>query len=479
MSVRTMPRGVWGPGGTAVVLAVLLTPLLLAAQLDLPVERVLAHGGLTVAVIGLGVSLVLYLHWRLATHPAAAWLVAAVTLVSTQAALLETLYVAEPGRMERGGGWMVAVHLAMGLLLLAGVSVVRRAILMTDPLMLGLCVGLLTAGVRWALVDLAPPLVIPYGVSVALGLAVLVVGLAVAWAVSRMPGLPTWVVARIGGAVGLLVVGEIAQYLRPGSSTAAVAVVGQVVAGVLLLSTSIALLRQTVRDGQRLLARLRCQLAEVEEQGRLEKARLHEIKATVAGIASASHLLQDATTVASEHRTRLIAMLQSETARLERLLAAGDDSDLEAVDLDDAIRPVVTRLGARGVDVEWRPSEVLAQGRADQVTEVVGILLENSASHAGGESVAVHVTPRADTVEIVVSDGGPGVDPDVRDSLFDWGVRGRASRGQGIGLHVAQQLVAEQGGHLRLVPGHDAGAAFVVELPVLRTSRRVVTELAG
>ncbi|MCH1867528.1 HAMP domain-containing sensor histidine kinase [Nocardioides sp. CFH 31398] len=474
MSARTMPRDVWGPGGTAVVVAVLLTPLLLAAQLDLPVERVLAHGGLTVAVIGLGVSLVLYVHWRLVTHPAAAWLVAAVTLVATQAALLETLYVAEPGRMARGEGWMLTVHLAVGLLLLAGASLVRRAILLTDPLLLGLCGGLTAAAVRWVLVDLAPPLAVPHVATVALGLAVLGVGLAVAWAVSRVPGLPSWVLARIAAAVGLLVVGEIALYLRPGSPTTGVMVVCQVVAGVLLLSTSIGLLRHSIREGQLVLARLRCRLAETEEQNRVERARLHEIKATVAGIASASQLLQDAGRLSPGRAARLAEMLQSETARVERLLAADDVSALQPVDLDEAIRPLVTRLGARGVDVDWRPSEVVACGRPDQVTEVVGILLENSACHAGGEGVSVDVRPCADRVEIVVSDDGPGVDPDVRDSLFDWGVRGRGSSGQGIGLHVAQQLVAEQGGHLRWSPGHGAGTAFVVELPVVRTSRRAV-----
>lgn len=484
MSVRSMPNGVWSGGGTAVVVAVLAAPLvLLATQPDLPAERLLAHGGLNVAVIGLGVSLVLYVHWRLATHPAVAWLVAAVTAVATQAALLETLYVAEPERMARGAGWMLVVHVGLCLALLGGATAVRRAVLLVDPFFLGLALGLGTAGLRWVLVDLAPPLSPAYAVVVVLSLALLVGGLAVARGISRVPGLPGWVVTRLGGAVALLVVGETVMHLAPGlgvgPSAYLLTTVSHVWAGVLLLATSIALLRHSIREGHQVVARLRARLAELEEQDRADRARLHEIGATVAGIASASALIQDAEAMTPGHRARLTEMLGSETARLERLLAARDPSALEPVDLDEAIRPLVTRMGARGVEIEWSPSEVQARGRPDDVTEIVGILLENSACHAGGEGLSVDVRPCRDRVEIVVSDDGPGIAPGLRDSLFDWGVRGQGSTGQGIGLHVARQLVTDQGGHLRLLHDPDTGASFVVDLPAVRSSAHAVAGLAS
>lgn len=484
MSARALPNGVWSGGGTAVVLAVLTTPLLvLATQPGLPAGRILAHGGLDVAVIGLGVSLVLYVHWRLVTHPAVAWLVAAVTAVATQAALLQSLYVAEPGRMTRAGGWMLLVHLGLCLALLAGAVVVRRAVLVVDPLLLGLVLGLATAALRWVLIDLAPPLTLGRGVTVVLALVLLVGGLAVARSLSRAPGLPAWVVTRLGGAVGLLVVGETALHLsrslglgRPGVLLATAC---GVAAGVVLLATSIALLRHSTREGHRVVARLRARVVELEEQNRADRARVHEIGTTVAGISSASALMQDSEAMAPGRRARLAEMLLSETARLERLLAARDPSALESVDLDDAIRPLVTRLGAQGVAIDWRPSEVQARGRPDDVTEIVGILLENSACHAGGEGLSVDVRPARDRVEIVVSDDGPGIAPALRDSLFDWGVRGQDSTGQGIGLHIARQLVADQGGHLRLLAEPETGTSFVVDLPAVRRTSHVVADLAS
>jgi len=484
MNARAVPDDVWSGGGSAVVLAVLTTPLLvLTTQPGLTAGRILAHAGLNVAVIGLGVSLVLYVHWRLATHPAVAWLVAAVTAVATQAALLQSLYVAEPGRMTWAGGWMLLVHLGLCLALLAGAWLARRAVLPVDPLLLGLLLGLATAAMRWVLIDLAPPLTPGRGLTVALALALLVGGVAVARSISRAPGLPAWVVTRLGGGVGLLVVGEavlhVSRGLGLGRHGVLLATACHVAAGAVLLATSIALLRYSIREGHRVVARLRSRVVELEEHNRAERARVHEIGATVAGISSASALMQDSETMAPGHRARLTEMLLSETARLERLLAGRDPSALGSVDLDEAIRPLVTRLGTRGVVIGWRPSDVQVRGRPDDVTEIVGILLENSARHAGGEGLTVDVRPGRDRVEIVVSDDGPGIAPDLRDSLFDWGVRGQHSTGQGIGLHIARQLVADQGGHLRLLPGPETGTSFVVELPAVRRTTHAVTGLAS
>jgi K+-sensing histidine kinase KdpD len=49
--------------------------------------------------------------------------------------------------------------------------------------------------------------------------------------------------------------------------------------------------------------------------------------------------------------------------------------------------------------------------------------------------------------------------------MFEWGARGPASTGQGIGLHVAHRLMNEQHGYLRVVNRPRGGATFLVGLP--------------
>ena len=57
----------------------------------------------------------------------------------------------------------------------------------------------------------------------------------------------------------------------------------------------------------------------------------------------------------------------------------------------------------------------------------------------------------------------------MRERLFSWGSRGRASGGQGIGLHRARRLLLEQGGTLELGEApEDGGTTFVIRLPRAR-----------
>ena len=107
-------------------------------------------------------------------------------------------------------------------------------------------------------------------------------------------------------------------------------------------------------------------------------------------------------------------------------------------------------------------------GRADDIAEVVNVLLENAAVHGGPDAVSVRVTRDLDGqgVTVTVSDQGPGIAPELRDRLFDWGVSRPGSPGQGIGLHVAADITQELGGRLELVPT-AIGASFAVHLPAV------------
>ncbi len=70
------------------------------------------------------------------------------------------------------------------------------------------------------------------------------------------------------------------------------------------------------------------------------------------------------------------------------------------------------------------------------------------------------------TVTVIVADNGPGIHADVADRLFTPFVTSRPS-GLGLGLVIAQDIVTDLGGSLRLVPS-DIGARF--ELTLRRTA---------
>ncbi len=68
-------------------------------------------------------------------------------------------------------------------------------------------------------------------------------------------------------------------------------------------------------------------------------------------------------------------------------------------------------------------------------------------------------------LELDVTDEGPGVPVEIRDSLFEPFVTKDKKGGTGLGLAVARQFVEDHGGSLALVD-EGPGARFRIVLPL-------------
>jgi signal transduction histidine kinase len=233
---------------------------------------------------------------------------------------------------------------------------------------------------------------------------------------------------------------------------------------------SVSMLRSVIEfNSLRMLAlSLRAQSAEATV--RQEQERMHEMRATVAGIRHASGTLNlQPQGLAPKDKHRLEQMMAAELGRLERLLRSEQVAGVGPVLLDDVIRPLVISEREQGGDIHWQPSGACAMARADEVTEVIHILLVNARQHAPGARVEVFVEERPDAIQISVRDEGPGISPEVGDRIFQRGERSNGSTGQGLGLHIAERLARRQSGALALQEGSPrAGAHFALTLqPVL------------
>jgi len=197
--------------------------------------------------------------------------------------------------------------------------------------------------------------------------------------------------------------------------------------------------------------------------------KLHELRASLAGIAGAVEALEgDALPVGSERRDRIMHMLRSELARLQRLTAATHREDAgpsEELDLDEVVESVVMSRGLAGHEVTWTRTGHRVLARRDEVVEILNILLTNAERHASGAPTHIDVRSESDQVRIIVSDEGPGVPEELRPAIFERGTKG-PSGGEGIGLSVAKVLANELGGSLDLKePEPDRGAVFEMKLP--------------
>jgi len=151
-----------------------------------------------------------------------------------------------------------------------------------------------------------------------------------------------------------------------------------------------------------------------------------------------------------------------------------------ALDLGEAVAAAVENLrqGAGGltVDVQVQLPDDLPtlQGDLQQLTQVMINLLANAdqAIAQSGVGGRVRVSARGDAdagfVEIRVDDDGPGIPAEIRRRVFEplFTTKG-AGQGTGIGLAFCQRVVHAHGGTIT-VADSEAGATFVVRLPVAR-----------
>jgi signal transduction histidine kinase len=220
---------------------------------------------------------------------------------------------------------------------------------------------------------------------------------------------------------------------------------------------------------------------------------LTRLAATLDGLlgriaASRRHEQRFAGEVAHELRTPLAGM----RARAELALADGDPAEQA-----DALRAVVAqaeRLDAAisallavarqeidpaegasdlvaiareldGVEVDAPDDLPLVEGEEEIVRRALAPLVDNARRHAATR-VWIALTSDGGRVRAAVHDDGPGVDPALRDQVFEPGVRGVDGGGAGLGLALARRLAQSCGGDIRL--GEGPGGCFVLELPALR-----------
>ncbi|MCC7139736.1 MAG: HAMP domain-containing protein [Planctomycetes bacterium] len=104
-------------------------------------------------------------------------------------------------------------------------------------------------------------------------------------------------------------------------------------------------------------------------------------------------------------------------------------------------------------------------GDAAQLHQVVLNLVTNALQAVDeGETVVVALRPDGDRVLLEVRDEGPGVDPALRDRIFEPFFSGREG-GTGLGLFVSYGIVERHGGTLEVGDAPEGGARFSMRLP--------------
>ncbi|AJG21905.1 sensor histidine kinase [Cupriavidus basilensis] len=193
-------------------------------------------------------------------------------------------------------------------------------------------------------------------------------------------------------------------------------------------------------------------------------------------------LKADTLSEAERQRYLAIALAQSvkvgrlaqslfELARLEHGIVQPALEDFSLVDLvQDVFQKFELPAEARHVRLRAGIPQRLPAVTADlgMIERVLTNLLDNAIRHTPAEgAIDVDLALRDGKVAVTVSDTGPGIPAELRESLFQRPFSaGGAHRGGGLGLLIVQRMLQLHHSQIRLVERAGSGTVFSFELPV-------------
>ncbi|MBC7252087.1 MAG: HAMP domain-containing protein [Anaerolineae bacterium] len=231
----------------------------------------------------------------------------------------------------------------------------------------------------------------------------------------------------------------------------------------------------------------------------------HELKTPLTSIQGYSQAILDGTARGDEAVRRAVGIIHDEAGRMRRLveelldLARIESGQIvmaqEPVDLGRVLQDCVEKMTLRAQESDVAlalnaPALPSVIGDGDRLAQVVTNLLDNALKHtpAGGrvtvgaeEVREVQALQAIDpslvsavalpAVVVTVSDTGCGIPPDELPRIFErfYQVdksRAKGKSGVGLGLAIAQEIVAAHGGQITVQSVVGVGSKFIIALPL-------------
>ena len=209
----------------------------------------------------------------------------------------------------------------------------------------------------------------------------------------------------------------------------------------------------------------------------------HELRTPLAAILGYAELTRQESDQLPPMTEYALARIESESQRMSTLvndllllsrLDERQDLHIEEVDLCDLVAHAVNDAAVSAPDHHFRsdlpsdPARVF--GDRDRLQQLVANLLGNARVHTpAGVTVITSVRISGGTVELVVSDDGPGIPAEIMPNLFGRFVRGDKGRSRemgcsGLGLAIVASIVEAHRGTVS-AESRPGRTTFTVRLP--------------
>ena len=214
----------------------------------------------------------------------------------------------------------------------------------------------------------------------------------------------------------------------------------------------------------------------IERERRFVANVSHELRSPLTTVVATAELLEEHHETFPPREARLVTSLATQSRRLTRILldlleissvTARAPVQRDATDVAALIEAVLTgRNLETGLLLGDRPTVVTD---ARRIERVMANLIDNATRHGHGVR-QILVVAGDGRVRIHVDDGGPGVNPDEVERLFEPFARGsgvaeRRIEGAGLGLAIVREQAEAIDGTVTVSTSPFGGARFTLDLP--------------
>jgi two-component system NtrC family sensor kinase len=214
--------------------------------------------------------------------------------------------------------------------------------------------------------------------------------------------------------------------------------------------------------------------------GQLAAGIAHEINNPLGGIVMYSHMLRE--DLQLEQNRENVEKIGREADRCKKIVKGlldfarqtkpeRTESNINHV-LKEVIALVMHQAMFRNIEIEndHNPSIPLVEIDVTQMEEVFMNIILNAAQALEGRGkikTVTRIAPDNNSIEIVISDTGPGIPQEHIDNIFEpFYTTKEVGRGTGLGLSIAYGIVERHHGSIRVDSEEGKGTTFFIRIPI-------------
>jgi signal transduction histidine kinase len=171
-------------------------------------------------------------------------------------------------------------------------------------------------------------------------------------------------------------------------------------------------------------------------------------------------------TAADEEASRVLTISKS---TLSFFRQSNEPEQVDLLAAAESVRTVLeTMLDKQKVSLRVEGAgEPVVEALSGETRQVLLNLVRNAIEASSPDAeVTVRLTRRAEEVEIVVSDHGTGIAPEVLPELFQFGKSTKGERGNGMGLWTVKHILERHHATIDVQSAPGAGTTFTIHWPI-------------